>query len=138
MAWTFTDDPEHVPRDAVRVLCGDADENNQKLSDNQIAFFISQNEDNNVAAAADAAEAIAAHYADMAAVHTGDLGENLTSKHDAYLKIAARLRARSEDDGPDDTDIPAPFAGGVSREPMFYRGVGYRTRDTTDYSTDTS
>jgi hypothetical protein len=133
MSWTYTKDPENVPRDAVRRLCGDANPNNPKLEDSEIGYFLSENDDDPIAAAADAAAAIAANYADQAAEKTGDLAQSLAQKSKNYLMVAQDLRSRIKT-SEEDTGAAEPWCGAVNREPLFYRGIGYRARDTTDYS----
>lgn len=40
MAWTYTQDPENVPIDMVRFLCGDTKEIASSLSDSEINYLI--------------------------------------------------------------------------------------------------
>jgi hypothetical protein len=131
--WTYTDDPENVLLDKVRLLIGDTVKEDSQLSDNALNSFLADNEDDPIASAADAASALAARYARLAAEKTGDLAQQLTQKSKNYLMIAQDLRARIKT-SEEDIGASEPWCGASSREPMFYRGVGYSTRNTTDYS----
>ena len=57
MTWTYGNDPTNSSRDAVRYLVGDTDSNLAFVTDEEIAWALSQNSNNAYAAAAAVAAA---------------------------------------------------------------------------------
>jgi len=62
MAWTYSGDPAASARDKVRFLCGDVDTNNQLINDAEIAFLLTEWNNDAYISAAFACEAIAGKY----------------------------------------------------------------------------
>lgn len=92
MTWTYSGDPASTNRDAVRFKIGDTDTNNQQLSDEEIAYAISNNGQLDLAAA-DCCEAIAAKVAAKVPVKTVQgVSRALTDRMNYYLKLAKQLR----------------------------------------------
>lgn len=109
----YTDDPEHVPADAVRFLVGDTSTSAPQLTDNEIAFLLSDQGDNTVRAAARGAEMLSARFAsqeDERRVGPLTLRSFATTKAKRYADLAKALWARSAA-----TDA-TPFAGGISKD----------------------
>lgn len=98
MTWTYTNAPATVPRDAVRFLSGDTDTGNQQVTDEAIAFLLTEWNDNTYLAAAavcDAAAGKAAAQADESK-SVGDL--SISTQHAAQARSwearGASLRAQ--------------------------------------------
>lgn len=122
MSWTYTNSPETVPRDAVRLAIGDTDDSDQQLSDEEIAYFLSLNENDVILASADAADALSAQYSRMAVEEVGDSEQDLSKKAQNYRLLADRLRARNEagENGSEEENVPlVAAAGGIDRPPKF-------------------
>lgn len=116
MAFTYTDDPVNVPLDAVRLLLGDTDTDDQKLSDAEITYFLAQAEDEPYGAAAIGARAIAAKFAsevsssfDAVRGIRADFG-SLSKK---YMDLAVRLESQAKKYGKKG-GFGAPLAGGIT------------------------
>lgn len=116
MAFTYTDDPANVPRDAVRLLVGDTDADDAKLSDSEISYFLGQADEEAYGAAAIAARAIAAKFAaevsssfDAVRGIRADFGA-LSKK---YMDLAVRLESQAKKYGRKG-GFGAPLAGGIS------------------------
>lgn len=97
--------------DKVRVLCGDPPGDTQVLDDSTIAFFLGEYNGNYYRAAADAAAAIAAHYAGQVDVRVGILSSSNSQKTQQFAELAAALRRRAEERA---QSAGVPFAGGIS------------------------
>ena len=95
MAWTYTDDPENEPRDALRLVIGDTDTEDQQLTDAEVAYYIAQDDNLNLAAAL-AAEALAAKYSRASVRAVGDMSQQLANRYQSYYRLARQLRARED------------------------------------------
>jgi len=62
MAWTYSGNPASSARDKVRFLCGDVDTTNQLINDAEIAFLLTEWNNDAYISAAFACEAIAGKY----------------------------------------------------------------------------
>lgn len=116
---TYTSDPAHVPADKVRLYVGDTNNTKLDLSDEEVAFFLADNNGNALRAAAAAAEALAAKCSGEAEDKTVGplrLANRRQSKSDRYMRLAKLLwsRALSEKGTP-------PFAGGISETDKIIR-----------------
>lgn len=110
MAWTYTDTPATVPRDAVRLAIGDTDSADpQPVSDAEIAYFLTESNADVPAAAAMAADKLAAYYARQADTSNGSLSIGASARSAAFAKLAARIRARRGA-----ASGASMFAGGLS------------------------
>ena len=103
MAWTYTANPSGDNRDAVRVLVGDTDKNRQLASDEEIDFFLAE-EGNKYLAAAATARAISSG---PPVIRTfGDLSiDTLDRSH--FMDLAKTLMQRGNVN-------QVPTAGGIS------------------------
>ena len=109
MAWTYTSDPENVPRDAVRLLIGDTIQTDQQLADSEIAYFLTQATNSVMGAAIRATRALLARYARLVDKAVGDLRLSYSQRQAAYAALLAELEAALAK-GP----TVSPFAGGIS------------------------
>ena len=107
MTWTNTNSPGTTSaaarRDAIRLLIKDLSSGSQLITDEAIAFYLAQNNNNVYRAGRDAARSIAARQGKSKSV--GDL--SITGLGDNYLEIAAELDRRANA-----TFVPA--VGGIS------------------------
>jgi putative protein kinase ArgK-like GTPase of G3E family len=110
MAWSYTDDPESVPRDAVRFALGDTDEADQQCSDAQVAYALA--ETGNVAklAAALLADRLAARYAREEAASVDGISLGGAGRASAYRLLATQLRAEVAR-----TAVPVPDPNSLQR-----------------------
>lgn len=112
MAWTYTNDPANVPRDAVRLLVGDTDTDDQKVTDEAIAFFLDQAGDDTYLAAALSARSIAASYAVEVDTKFESVSSDYSQLSENYYKLATKLEAQSKKFGSRGLGLPA--AGGLT------------------------
>lgn len=108
MAFTYTDDPENVARDAVRLLVGDTDSSDPLLSDAEVAFYLSENGSNNYRAGSEACKAIAAKLARLPDLKTGRVTISNSDRAKAFLDLADKLARKA-------LSFVAPYAGGISK-----------------------
>lgn len=108
MTWTYSGDPSSTSRDAVRFLVGDTDSTDQQVSDEEIAWALAE-EGNNELAASVIARAIAASFSRKADKQVGDLRISFKQLSENYFELSKRLEAEGN------LAAPTPFAGGVSK-----------------------
>ena len=107
MAWSYTGKPDTSEKDQVRFLIGDTDKCDPLIGDEEIDYLLTL-EGSVFKAAVMACETIAAKFSRLADEKVGDTSVSLSQKADAYLKLAGKLRKRSE-------RIVFPYAGGISK-----------------------
>lgn len=108
MTWTYSNDPANSERDRVRLWVGDTDSNDPQITDEEIAFFLSD-AGSPVAAALMAAQMLAAKYARAVDKSVGDLRLSYSQRAKAYQALVSDLRFRVA------TRTAPPFAGGISK-----------------------
>jgi len=87
-------DPSLVlDRDKVRFLVGDKDDDHQMLSDSEIAFALSENNDDIYMAAADLCEALAAEFSRDVNYRFSTLWLNAGDAYDHFMDRARQLRS---------------------------------------------
>ena len=118
MTWTFTSTDMSGSREQIRTRIGDTDTNDQLLTDEQIAYALSD-EGSVRAAAALAAEWISALCSRKADKSVGDLQISYSARAEQYASLAASLRART-------ARTVLPYFGGISQT----------TKDTREADTD--
>lgn len=106
MTWTYGGDPSANERDEVRWLCGDTDTNDQLVTDEEIAYALTQQPEPTLAAAL-VCDAIAAKFAREADRRVGDVSLSASQKAEAYRQRAADLRS-------DAGVLALPSFGGIS------------------------
>ncbi len=126
----YNDNPVGSLADLVRLKAGDTDAT-PLLSDEAIEAFLSRNDNRLLLAAAEAAEALAAHFAQNQIDTVAD-EKAAATKTQNYLRIADRLReqAAAEEDE-DETALARPgySSTALNRTELFARGIGYGTSD---------
>jgi len=107
---SYGDSPASNPVDAVRLLVGDT-KSPEQLTDNELAYLLSEERGNTLRAAARAAETLASKYANQAeerVVGPLRLANRNQSQTVRYQRLAKTLWARAFSRG------VAPYAGGTS------------------------
>lgn len=104
MTWTYSGNPSSATKDKVRFLCGDTDPSNQQITDEEIAFLLSEWNGDAYVSAAFACEAIAGRYqskADMSR-SVGDLSisTQFSASAKGFMDRAATLRVSAMRFGP--------------------------------------
>jgi hypothetical protein len=111
--WTYSGDPSATSRDAIRYLARDHDETDPKISDEEIAWELSE-QPNIYLAAANVAEIIGGNFASKAKTKTvGSLSITYEARSADYKSLAASLRLRARS-GAASGGSPIPYAGGIS------------------------
>lgn len=107
MTWTYSGDPSSTDRDTVRFLVSDTDTNAQLVSDEEIAWALTEGGVYN--AAAIVARAISAQYARKADFEVSkDLKVSYSKQATAYSDLASSLENKAS------AKAPMPYAGGIS------------------------
>jgi len=109
MSWSYSEDPSASNLDAVRFWAQLTDSNNERLSDEEIAFIITQ-EDSNKGAGAACCEILATKYASEADIVAGANGE-LAVK---FSQISAQFAARGKAIRDSSATPVGPWAASVS------------------------
>jgi len=108
MSWSYGNDPANSELDAVRLLLGDTDINDQQLSDEELNYFISATSDV-YSAAALASRSLASKYARLVeSREVGDLKLEFGARYQRYLDLADQLEMQVAVFG------ASPFLGGNS------------------------
>ena len=95
MTWTYDETALGTsPKDEIRLLIGDTNPNEPLISDEAIAFLLTQEPGPYYAAAA-ACETIAGNYAREISRTIGPLNLNLASRQTQFEQLAERLRTRA-------------------------------------------
>jgi hypothetical protein len=108
LGYTYSGDPTNSEVDQVRFLIGDIGPTDWLLSDDEIRFLLTLDDDP-VIVAAMAAEGIGSRYAGKGSKTVGDLSIDFTQKAKGYYDLAAALRDRANSA---QTNPPMAYAGG--------------------------
>ena len=92
MTWSYSGNPAASDRDAVRFYTGDTTSTRELLSDEEIAFVLTEHANQRLAAAV-CAEAIAAKFAREADQKVGDISKSLSQVSKAFYALANKLRS---------------------------------------------
>lgn len=118
MAFTYNSSPGTATasgrRDAVRLLIGDTDTNDQQLQDAEIDFTLSETNDAIYRAAAQAARMIAGLYARRVDTSFNSLDTSYAQRQEHYHKLAEKLDRMAKRRG----GLGMPVAGGISIDEM--------------------
>lgn len=97
MTWSYSGNPSNSANDKVRFLCGDTDTNNQQISNEEIAFLLTEWNSNAYLAAAFACDAISSKLSAKSDLSrsVGDLSISTQygTQAKTYMERAASLRA---------------------------------------------
>lgn len=92
--WSYSGNPASSPKDAVRFYLGDTNTNSQLLSNEEIAFLLTQYPDPTAAAAA-GAEGLAAFYTRFSDKSVGPLHVSYGARVKQFKDLAASLWVRA-------------------------------------------
>ena len=119
MTWTYDGSPGTATaaerRDAVRLLVGDTDTNDQLATDEEITFALSQGNDNVYLAGGIIARSISASFARRADMSIEGLRVQYSQRASGYEKLAIKLDREAKRKG---GSLAAPAAGGISIDQM--------------------
>jgi len=118
VTWTYDGAPGTSTaaqrRDSVRFLTGDTDTTDQQVTDEEIAFTLSQSNDQIYSAGAATARAIAAKYSRLVNTSHESLRADYSNRQAHYLQLAQRLDAAQASTG----GALTHKAGGISIDEM--------------------
>jgi len=112
MTWTYGGDPSANDRDAVRFTIQDTETSEQLVSDEEIAYLLSEAGDDVIKASIAACEAISRRFARKASQTTGRVSVNYSERAKVWIDLADKLRTRALVENMSDT----PYAGGISQD----------------------
>lgn len=93
----YGNDPENDTADELRLLIGDTDLSDPLLSDEEVAFFLSDAGGAAIWGAIRAATAVAAKFARKVTSTSGRVSKALSDLMQHYLDLARRLEQRAEE-----------------------------------------
>lgn len=108
MAWSYSGDPSASDKDAVRFLSGDTDSDDPLVSDEEIAYILTQ-EANHYEASALVCEALASKFARETSVSGDGFSESGGELSQQYMARAKELRSQAGS-----KSKPRPYVGGIS------------------------
>lgn len=107
MTWSYSGNPSLSSKDLCRYLIGDTVEDEPLVSDEELAWQLTQQSDVRLAAAA-AAESLSRLFARQASLRTPELSVDFTARAKQYYALATQLRREA-------VELAAiPYAGGIS------------------------
>jgi len=110
MSWTYSGDPQDSDLDYVRYLVQDTNEDDQLIQDEEIEASLVKNGSDVIDASVEVARTIAAKFARLADIETGDYSEDLSQKAQNYRQLAKDLERDNRN------NAAGPFAGGTSKD----------------------
>jgi hypothetical protein len=128
MAWTYSGDPANSARDKVRFLIGDTDTTNQLLNDAEIAFLLTQWNDDAYVAASHACDSLSAKFAAKSdySKSVGDLSISTQygAQADRYKALGASLASQAAQSAPPSPTFYTNSSGDVGHTSKFSVGMG--------------
>ena len=118
MTWIYGGDPENSERDAVRLLVGDTDPNDELVTDEEIQYALSQSR-TVPGAASLTANAVAALFSRDVDIDVSGASFSESQRAEHYRTLASRL-SRMAASAPPRSGVkgPVPVVSGVSRSDM--------------------
>lgn len=95
MTWNYSGDPASSDRDAVRFLIGDTNTSAQLVSDEEIAWALTEAGGNVYRAASNLCDNVAAKFSNSTQRTVGSLSINLAEKAQHYRDLAKTLRRKA-------------------------------------------
>jgi len=112
-------------------MIGDTNTSDPLLSDEEADYYLGNNGENVVLAAAEAYEALAARFVRDAVIFAAGLVHSPALKAESYLKLARQLRGRAREEKSEQPVFrPGCDRRALARNPRFHRGIGYDSRDS--------
>ena len=119
MTWTYDGAPGKDTadgrRDAVRLLVGDTDTEDQQVTDEEIAFALSEASNNIYRAASVIARSLAGKYSRMVDSSFETISNKFSQIRDAYYDLALRMEREAKKLG---GGLGVPVLTGVSEDEM--------------------
>jgi hypothetical protein len=120
MTWTYEGAPgtttSATRRDAVRLLVGDTDTTDQQVTDEEIAFALSQTSDDIYNAGALMCRTIAGKYSRLVDTSIESVSSSYSQRAKQYSELAVRLVKEGKRLG--SVGLGVPVAGGMSISEM--------------------
>lgn len=120
MTWTYGGAPGTTTaatrRDAVRLLVGDTDTSDQQVTDEEIAFALSQTSDDLYNAGALICRVLAGKYARLVDTSFETVSSSYSQRATQYAALAVRLSKEGKRIG--SVGLGVPVAGGLSISEM--------------------
>jgi len=120
MTWTYGGAPGTTSaatrRDAVRLLVGDTDTTDQQVTDEEIAFGVSQAADDIYNASALICRALSGKYARLVDTSVESVSSSYSQRAQQYAELAVRLIKEGKRLG--SVGLGVPVAGGMSISEM--------------------
>lgn len=120
MTWTYGGAPgtttSATRRDAVRLLVGDTDTTDQQMTDEEIAFALSQASDDIYNASALLCRALSGKYARLVDTSVESVSSSYSQRAKQYAELAVRLTKEGKRMG--SVGLGVPVAGGMSISEM--------------------
>lgn len=110
MSWSYSKNPGFSPKDNVRFLLGDTNEQDQLLHDEEIAYMLGENRSDPYAAALSGCEAIMAKLSRATDETVGSVSIKFSQRLAGYEKLLSTLRRRQAF-----SSGIRPYSGGISR-----------------------
>lgn len=104
MSWTYSGDPGANDKDLIRFLIGDTDSADEQLSDEEIAYLLTEYTAPK-RAALEAARSLQAKYSRLCDQRTGDISISYSQRRDSYAALVRDLQRGM---------MGTPYAGGIS------------------------
>jgi hypothetical protein len=119
MTWSYSGNPASSTLDATRFWVGDVTESTPQLSNEELAYLLTQTNDRPLPAAILACLELANRYSSQVdfAVES-ELRVDLSQRAEAYAKRAKELRDEVLIPGTGSSLAPVPYAGGISKSDM--------------------
>lgn len=112
MSWSYSGNPADSPKDSIRFLVQDTDENDQLVTDEEIEWIV-EHEGNLYKSASKIAKTIAAKFSRLADQSIGDYSISYSDLSDKYMDLADKLFDEAQKDI--STKGVQVFAGGISK-----------------------
>lgn len=120
MTWTYGGAPgtttSATRRDAVRLLVGDTDTTDQQVTDEEIAFALSQTSDDVYSAGSLICRVISGKYARMVDTSVESVSSSYSQRAKQYSDLSVRLAKEGKKFG--SSGLGVPVAGGMSISEM--------------------
>lgn len=120
MTWTYGGAPgtttSATRRDAVRLLVGDTDTTDQQMTDEEIAFALSQASEDIYNASALLCRALSGKYARLVDTSVESVSSSYSQRAKQYAELAVRLTKEGKRMG--SVGLGVPVAGGMSISEM--------------------
>lgn len=106
--WSYSGDPRESAKDATRFLCGDTDQQDPLLQNEEIEYFLAMYNNTPLNASIRCCEAIMMKFARLVDESVGQVKLAFNQKYKAYQAMVKELKQRLA------TEDASPYCGGIS------------------------